>query len=163
MTLHPTLACTDDCSNLLHATLTQVTKTKAEPRDCDAEASSFDWKEHDRLETERLFSASSRGSVDSLQQRRNTADASSSENSRENTEVTVDGTAEDMLRKCYKTDDVTSLMERMQFSDPKLDREGAASAQQSGSTAAGASAPSTEASTSEAAAKTSPEKQDKAV
>ena len=108
--------------------LLQVTKKKAESTSDDLDAASFDWKEHDRLETERLFSASSRGSTDALaaQQHKSDSDASSScySNSRETSDVTtVDSTAEDMLRKCYKTNDVTSLMERMNFSDPKLDRE----------------------------------------
>ena len=121
--------------------LLQVTKKKAESTSDDLDAASFDWKEHERLETERLFSASSRGSTDALaaQHHKSDSDASSScySNSRETSDVTtVDSTAEDMLRKCYKTNDVTSLMERMNFSDPKLDREGGGTQKQDSASSA---------------------------
>ena len=121
--------------------LLQVTKKKAESTSDDLDAASFDWKEHERLETERLFSASSRGSTDALaaQHHKSDSDASSScySNSRETSDVTtVDSTAEDMLRKCYKTNDVTSLMERMNFSDPRLDRENGVTQKQDSSSSA---------------------------
>ena len=117
----------------VYVTLEQTTRRKEEASSY-VDDSKFDWQEHERLESARLFSGasscsnSSRNNSNSRNYNVNMAETSarfspktSLKPDHERPNHSMDSAAEEMLKKCYKTDDVSDKLKEMNFTDPSLD------------------------------------------
>lgn len=112
-------------ANLYNIYVLQAARRKADSPEVNVD--DFNWQEHDRLESARLFSARSDCSSNASQANKhndkqdNSSRISKSSSRTERSHHSAGSAAEEMLKLCYKRDDVSDMLEEMNFSDPKGD------------------------------------------